>query len=83
MASLNKGTLAVVLQLVGVGWYVGICIIGGLFGGLWVDRRLGVMPAFTLVGIVLGTVMGFYGIYKMILPILADGRGPKKSEWER
>ena len=80
---MNKGTLTIVLQLVGVGWYVGICIIGGLFGGLWIDRRFGVMPAFTLAGIVLGTVMGFYGIYKMLLPLLTDERDLKKLERER
>ena len=75
---MNKGTLAVVLQLVGVGWYVAICIIGGLLGGLWVDRRLGVLPFFTITGVISGTVVGFYGIYKMVLPLLSENRDIEK-----
>ena len=80
---MNKGTLSIVLQLVGVGWYVGICIVGGLFGGLWLDRRLDVLPVFTLVGVVLGTVMAFYGIYKMVLPLVNKGQGIEKQNGEQ
>lgn len=80
---MNKGTLAIVLQLLGVGWYVAICVIGGLFGGLWLDRKLDVLPVFTLVGIVLGTVLAFYGIYKMLLPLLINSQGIEKQNGER
>ena len=83
MAPLNKGTLGIVLQLLGVGWYVAICVIGGLFGGLWLDRKLDVLPVFTLVGIVLGTVLAFYGIYKMLLPLLINSQGIEKQNGER
>ena len=79
---MNKGTLAIVLQLLGVGWYVAICVIGGLFGGLWLDRKLDVLPVFTLVGIVLGTVLAFYGIYKMLLPLLINSQGIEKQNGE-
>ncbi len=80
---MNKGTLAIVLQLLGVGWYVAICVIGGLFGGLWLDRKLDVLPVFTLVGIVLGTVLAFYGIYKMLLPLLINSQGIEKQNGEQ
>ena len=80
---MNKETLVIVLQLVGVGWYVAICVIGGLFGGLWLDRKLDVLPVFTLVGIVLGTVLAFYGIYKMLLPLLINSQGIEKQNGER
>jgi len=80
---LNKGTLAIVLQLLGVGWYVAICVIGGLFGGLWLDRRLDVLPVFTLAGVVLGIVLAFYGIYKMLLPLLINSQGIEKQDGER
>ena len=79
---MNKGTLAIVMQLVGVGWYVVVCIIGGLFGGLWLDGRLDVLPVFTLVGVVLGTVMAFYGIYKMVLPLVNNSQGIEKQNGE-
>ncbi|MDP6495486.1 MAG: AtpZ/AtpI family protein, partial [Dehalococcoidia bacterium] len=40
-----------------MGWYVAVCIIGGLLGGVWLDRKLDMLPVFTLAGVVLGTVM--------------------------
>ena len=83
MAPLNKGTLVIVVQLVGVGWYVAICIIGGLFGGLWLDGKLGVLPVCTLTGMVLGAVMAFYGIYKMVLPLLNNYQELEKRNGER
>ena len=80
---MNKGTLVVALQLIGMGWYVAACIIGGLLGGVWLDRKLGVLPVFTLAGVVLGTVMAFYGIYKMVLPLLNNVQGIDKQNGER
>ncbi|MDP6102856.1 MAG: AtpZ/AtpI family protein [Dehalococcoidia bacterium] len=83
MAPLNKGTLVIALQLIGMGWYVAVCIIGGLLGGVWLDRKLDVLPVFTLAGVVLGTVMAFYGIYKMVLPLLNNVQGIDKQNGER
>jgi len=80
---LNKGTLVIALQLIGMGWYVAVCIIGGLLGGVWLDRKLDVLPVFTLAGVVLGTVMAFYGIYKMVLPLLNNVQGIDKQNGER
>ena len=69
---MGRGTLAIVLQLVGVGWYVAVCIIGGLGVGLWLDRKLDMVPVFTLAGILLGPVVAFYGIYKLVLPLMTN-----------
>jgi hypothetical protein len=83
VAPLNKGTLVIALQLVGMGWYVAVCIIGGLLGGVWLDRKLDMLPVFTLAGVVLGTVMAFYGIYKMVLPLLNNVQGIDKQNGEQ
>ena len=69
---MGRGTLAIVLQLVGVGWYVAVCIIGGLGVGLWLDRKLDMVPVFTLAGILFGTVLAFYGIYRLVLPLMTN-----------
>ncbi len=69
---MGRGTLAIVLQLVGVGWYVAVCIIGGLGVGLWLDRKLDMIPVFTLAGILFGTVLAFYGIYRLVLPLMTN-----------
>ncbi len=81
---MGKGTLAIVLQLVGVGWYVALCIVGGLLVGLWLDNTLGRVPVFTLGGILFGTVLAFYGIYKMVLPLMTNNSdGEEKGNEER
>ena len=62
------GWWQVALRLVGVGWYVGLCIILGVVGGLWLDDRFNTGPILVIVGLVLGVAIAFYGVYRMILP---------------
>ena len=45
-------------------------IILGLLGGWWVDNLLQSTPLLTLVGVVTGTALAFYGVYKMIKPLV-------------
>ena len=60
--------LAAALRLLGVGWYIGVCIVGGVWGGLWLDGRLNTQPIFVIVGLILGVVIAIYGVYRMLLP---------------
>jgi hypothetical protein len=27
-------------RLIGIGWYIGLCIVFGVIGGIWVDNKL-------------------------------------------
>lgn len=76
---MNKRTAALVLQLVGVGWYIALSIVVGLFFGLWLDQKLDSVPVFTILGVLIGVVLAFYGIYKMLLPILIEISGTKQD----
>ena len=58
----------VALRLAGVGWYVGISILLGVFGGFWLDSKYGTKPLWMIVGLVLGIVVAVYGVYQMLLP---------------
>ena len=58
------------LRLTGMGWYVALCIVIGVAGGLGLDKLAGTTPLFTLLGTVLGSVAAFWGIYKMVQPLL-------------
>lgn len=58
------------LRLTGLGWYVATCIVAGVVGGVALDLLLGLKPLFTLLGILLGTTAAFYGLFKMIQPLL-------------
>ena len=60
----------VALRLTGLGWYIALCIVGGVLGGVGLDKLVGTLPLFTLVGTVLGSVVAFWGVYRMILPVL-------------
>lgn len=62
--------MGTVLRLLGIGWYVGLCIGGGAFGGLWLDRRLDSGPALTLLGLALGIAIAIIGMYRMLMAVL-------------
>jgi len=62
-------------RLMGIGWYIGLCVAGGILGGIWVDNKLGTSILFTLLGVGLGLVVALYGTYRMISPLMKEGRG--------
>jgi len=46
------------LRFLHLGWQMALILILGVFGGIWLDGRLGSGPAFTVVGSVLGIGLG-------------------------
>ncbi len=60
------------LRLIGVGWYIGISILLGIFGGRWLDGKFDTEPLFMIVGLVLGAVVAVYGVYRMLLPLISN-----------
>ncbi len=73
----------VALRLTGLGWYIAFCVAGGVLLGWGVDNLLGTTPLFILVGTVLGSVVAFWGIYRMILPILYGARAQEMTRKRR
>lgn len=63
------------LRLVGVGFFIGGSILGGVVVGLWLDRQFNTEPILVIVGLLLGITVAFYGVYQMLLPLL----GKKKD----
>ena len=75
---MNTGVKGTVLRLVGIGWYVALCIGGGATGGLWLDRKLDLgPPVFTLVGLGVGIALAIFGMYRMLMAVLAATSAPK------
>ena len=68
---MNPTKTATILRLVGIGWYVAVCIGGGSLGGLWLDGKLGLSPIFTLVGLGLGIAVAIAGMYRMLMAVLS------------
>lgn len=62
--------LALAFQLLGVGWFVAMCIGGGTAGGYLLDRQFGLSPGLTLTGLFIGIVIAVLGMYRMLMAIL-------------
>ena len=67
---MNTKKYGAIVRLVGVGWYVGICIGVGAWAGLWADDRFGLSPMLTLVGIAVGLVLALAGMIRMLMAVL-------------
>lgn len=61
------------LRLVGVGFFIGGAIVLGVVAGLWLDDRLNnTFPALGIAGLFLGIVVAFYGVYRMLIPLMKN-----------
>lgn len=60
------------LRLIGVGWFIGISVLLGILGGLWLDNKFNTKPLFVIIGLILGITVAFYGVYQMLLPLIRD-----------
>ena len=67
------------LRLIGMGWYVGVCIVLGVFAGLWLDNKFNTTPILVIVCLILGVIIAFYGVYRMVLPNISKKRNKGKS----
>ena len=67
---MNTKKYGAIVRLVGIGWYVGICIGVGAWAGLWADNRLELSPILTLAGITIGLVVALTGMIRMLMAVL-------------
>jgi len=74
---MNKWRVA--LRVTGVGFYVGGSIMLGVFAGLWLDSKLNTAPILVIVGLLLGLVVAFYGVWKMLLPFIGKKRDKENN----
>jgi len=58
-----------VVQFLILGWYVGFCIVGGIAVGVILDAKMGTGPVLTVVGLILGILLAFFGLYRMVRSI--------------
>lgn len=68
--------------LVTVGWYVALSLIIPVGIGYWLDRP-GVFdkrPLFTLIGLGVGTVVAFFGLFRMLLRYQAEQEELKNNK---
>jgi len=68
--------------LLTVGWYVALSLVIPTGIGFWLDRpdKLDSHPLLTLVGFGLGTVVAFYGLYRMLHRFYAEQKEREKDK---
>ncbi len=65
-------------RLIGIGWYVAVCIVLGVVGGVFLDRALDTAPWLAMLGLSLGLVSAFYGAYRMLMDVLELNSGQEE-----
>ena len=65
--------MTTVLKLVGIGWYVGICIGIGALLGMWGDDVFDIGPILTITGGGRGLIFAISGMYRMLNAVLKNG----------
>lgn len=63
------------LRLTGIGFYIVTCIVGGALAGWWLSGK---NTIFLVIGLVLGLILAFYGVYRMIRPLM-NNRNDKEN----
>lgn len=59
-------------RLIGVGFYVALCIALGTLGGRELDRLTDTQPLFTLLGLGLGIFLALWGFVKQLMEVLDE-----------
>ena len=60
------------VRLIGIGFYIGLCIALGAIGGKELDKALGTGEVLTVSGIVAGLALALYGAITQLLDVVAQ-----------
>jgi ATP synthase protein I len=62
-----RSSLGTVGRFAGLGFQLVASIFLFLYGGQWVDRRLGTDPIFLLLGVFIGAAAAIYSMYRSLM----------------
>ncbi|MFC1945395.1 AtpZ/AtpI family protein [Chloroflexota bacterium] len=74
---MDKRLLA--FRLVGVGFFIGTCIVLGIVGGVWLDSVWHTEPVFILVGLFVGLFAAGLGVYRLLIPLMNSKHNKENS----
>ncbi|MDY6893410.1 MAG: AtpZ/AtpI family protein [Chloroflexota bacterium] len=62
------------LRFIGIGWYIAASVLLGTLGGRWIGQQIGGSSEaiFTVVGLGVGLMVAFLGVYRMLKPLMQD-----------
>ena len=64
------GDISPAIRLVGIGFYVALCIVIGVLGGRELDKALDTDSVFTVVGLLVGLALALYGFVRQLMEVL-------------
>lgn len=76
----DPSTLVLLTRMAGIGWFVAISIVGGALVGVWLDRQFGTQPALLLTGLVVGVIVAFFGMVRLLKWFAAGGDGANDAK---
>ena len=59
-------------RLIGIGFYIALCIIAGTLGGRELDKLFDTGRWLTIAGLALGLFLALYGGIQQLMEVLAD-----------
>ena len=68
------------LSLLGIGFYIAISIVLGVWGGHWLDEKLDTGPLWLIIGLILGLAVAVLGVYNMLKPFIKNNKKDKGSK---
>ncbi len=68
------------VRLTGLGFYIALCIVGGVFGGVQLDRVLDTGRLFAVLGLFLGLTVALGGGYVLLMDVLKTNKGKKERQ---
>lgn len=67
-------------RFIGIGWYIGLCIVGGFFGGRWVGHQFDIEVFSSLLGLAVGIFIAAYGVYSGYSLLAKKGQNSHEDE---
>ena len=68
-----------VLSLFGMGFYIAIAIVLGIWGGNWLDEKFDTSPLLLIIGLILGIALAVLGAYNMMKPFIKNANKPDEN----
>ena len=62
------------LSLLGMGFYIAIAIVLGIWGWHWLDGKFNTGPLWLIIGLILGIAVAVLGVYNMLKPFMEKAK---------
>ena len=69
-------------EFAGIGLQFVVSMLGGLYAGQWLDRKLGTAPWLLIIGLFLGAGLSFYSMYRKLMAAQAKDDAARKARRE-